>query len=99
MFDKKKEPEKGVPMDILTVFCSIDDFCRQYEAEQQKRLIASGERQRFKTTSLCLSEVMTIIVMFHSSSYRNFKAYYLEKMIKQHYKEFPGLVGGVRFFV
>jgi hypothetical protein len=44
----------------------------------QRRLLSASERQRDRAPRLCLSEVMTIIIMFHSSSYRNFKAYYTE---------------------
>ena len=84
-------------MNILLIFCLIDDFCQQYEAELRKHLLASGERQRFKAGGLCLSEVMTIIVMFHQSNYRNFKAYYLEKVLPHHSKDFPGLVSYNRF--
>jgi hypothetical protein len=32
--------------------------------------------------TLCLSEVMTIIVLFHSSGYRNFKTYYTQHVLK-----------------
>lgn len=84
-------------MDILTVFCALDDFSQQYEAEIREKLLTSGERQRFKSPSLCVSEVMTIIVMFHASSYRNFKAYYREQVIKYQFKDFPKLVSYNRF--
>ena len=59
-------------MDILPLFCDIDDFCLLFEPRWQARLLDT--RQRHRTSTLCLSEVMTIIVLFHSSSYRNFKA-------------------------
>jgi hypothetical protein len=60
-------------------------------------MLASGERQRIKSSRLSLSEVMTIIVMFHSSSYRNFKDYYLHHISKYYHQEFPGLVSYTRF--
>src|SRR3954470_24879007 len=65
-------------MEILPLFCDIDDFCLLFEPLWKQRLLSSGERQRDRAARLCLSEVMTIIVMFHSSAYRNFKAYYTE---------------------
>jgi len=61
-------------MDILPVFCDIDDFCQFFEPLWKRRLLSSGYRQRDRAPRLCLSKVMTIIVMFHSPSYRNFKA-------------------------
>ncbi len=59
-------------MDILPLFCDIDDFCLLFEPLWRKHLLETGRRNRPST--LCLSEVMTIIVLFHASSYRNFKA-------------------------
>jgi hypothetical protein len=46
---------------------------------------------------LCLSEVMTIIVMFHASAYRNFKAYYTEQVLKHYTAAFPHLTSYQRF--
>jgi hypothetical protein len=34
-------------------------------------LLCAGERQRDRAARLCLSQVMTIIVLFHALSYRN----------------------------
>jgi hypothetical protein len=63
-------------VNILPVFCDIDDFCQLFEPLWKKRLLCAGSRRRRdRAGALCLSEVMTIIVMFHSSAYRNFKAY------------------------
>lgn len=82
-------------MDILTLFCDIDDFCLLFEPQWRKRLLET--RQRNRPAALCLSEVMTIIVLFHTSSYRNFKAYYTEQVLKQYVRAFPRLVSYQRF--
>jgi hypothetical protein len=84
-------------MDILPVFCDIDDFCQFFEPLWKRRLLSSGERQRDRASRLCLSEVMTIIVLFHASSYRNFKAYYTEQVMQQYAGAFPRLVSYQRF--
>lgn len=82
-------------MDILPLFCDIDDFCLLFEPLWQHRLLET--RQRRRPSSLCLSEVMTIITLFHASSYRNFKAYYTEQVLKQYVWAFPRLVSYQRF--
>lgn len=82
-------------MDILTLFCDIDDFCLLFEPLWRKRLLET--RQRTRPATLCLSEVMTIITLFHASSYRNFKAYYTEHVMKQYVWAFPRLVSYQRF--
>ena len=82
-------------MDILPLFCDIDDFCLLFEPLWQQRLLET--RQRHRPSALCLSEVMTIITLFHASSYRNFKAYYTEQVLKHYAGAFPRLVSYQRF--
>jgi hypothetical protein len=84
-------------MDILLLFCDIDDFCQFFEPLWKQRLFSSGERHRDRAGCLSLSEVMTIIVLFHASSYRNFKAYYTEQVMKHYAGAFPRLVSYQRF--
>jgi len=33
-------------MEIVALFCHVDDFCQQFEPVWQQRLIAIGRRQR-----------------------------------------------------
>jgi hypothetical protein len=82
-------------MDILPVFCDIDDFCLLFEPAWQKQLLET--RQRNRPSSLCLSEVMTIIVLFHQSSYRNFKSFYTEHVFNHLLWAFPRMVSYNRF--
>jgi hypothetical protein len=78
----KHQAERDSLMDILPVFYDIDDFCLFFEPRWQQQLMTSQSRQHRRASSLCLSEVMTIIVLFHASSYRNFKSYYTEQVMK-----------------
>jgi hypothetical protein len=84
-------------MDILPAFCDIDDFCLFFEPIWRKRLLADMPRQRHRAMTLCLSEVMTIIVLFHSSGYRNFKTFYTQHVLKHMIGAFPRLVSYNRF--
>lgn len=84
-------------MDILHLFCEIDDFCKEFEPVFKQRLLAEKNKQRNCSSRLCLSEVMTIVVYFHLSGYRNFKTYYLEHVQKTFRGEFPQLVSYNRF--
>jgi len=79
------------------LFCSVDDFCKQFEPKWHNQLLSNGLTRRNRTRSLCLSEIMTILIGFHQSSYRNFKAYYIDK-VQAHWRgAFPGLVSYGRF--
>jgi hypothetical protein len=82
-------------MNILALFCDLDDFCLLFEPLWRKRLLETRQRERAST--LCLSEVMTIIVLFHSSGYRNFKTFYTEHVMKHLAWAFPRLVSYNRF--
>ena len=63
---------------LIAIFCVIDDFCKAFEPRYTQRLLHSGQRQRTRQSQLALSEIMTIIVYFHASHYRDFKHYYTE---------------------
>jgi len=82
---------------LLELFCDVDDFCQAFEPAWKQKQVASGDRQRQRERSLSLSEVMTIVIHFHQSHYRNFKAYYKEYVVKQLRSEFPNLVSYTRF--
>jgi hypothetical protein len=73
-----------------------DDFCQAFLPAWQKHLIASGTRQRNKPSRLFVSEVMTIVILFHQSGYRDFKAYYIQFVCRFLTREFPELVSDTR---
>lgn len=79
-------------MDILlALFCVIDDFCKIFEPELNKRLLEDGQRKRCREASLSLSELMTLVVFFHQTRYRQFKAFYWF-YVRHHLRaEFPRL--------
>jgi Transposase DDE domain len=82
---------------LLELFCDVDDFCQTFEPNWNKRLLARGERQRQRQRSLTLSEIMTIVIYFHQSQYRNFKACYQGYVLQNLRAEFPKLVSYTRF--
>ena len=48
-------------------------------------------------TRMALSEIMTILIMFHLSGYRTFKWYYQKHVMQHQKKDFPNLVSYNRF--
>lgn len=82
---------------LLGFFCDVDDFCKTFLPIWNQQLLASGQKQRQRARSLTLSEIMTILIAFHQSHYRDFKAYYSEQVLKSWQAEFPGLVSYTRF--
>jgi hypothetical protein len=84
-------------MDIVTLFCDIDDFCRLFEPAWRRRLLASGAQRRHKPSALALSEVMTLLVLFHASGYRDLKTFYTRHVAEHLAGDFPRLVSYGRF--
>jgi transposase len=85
-------------MNSLTeLFCDVDDFCQSFVPIWRKQMLSAGEIQRQRARSLSVSEIMTILIHFHQSHYRNFKAYYTEYVLERLRREFPGLVSYTRF--
>ena len=79
-------------MDSLVVlYCLVDDFCKVFEPAWSQRLITNGERKRQRAAGLALSELMTPIVLFHQTRYRQFKAFYLTYVHAFLRREFPHL--------
>jgi hypothetical protein len=82
---------------LIELFCDVDDFCKGFLPKWQQLQLSSGLLHRQRRRSLCMSEIMTILIAFHQSHYRNFKAYYCEQVLPNWRSEFPGLVSYSRF--
>lgn len=86
-------------MSLLELFVSVDDFCQIFLPVWEQKLMSDGSKKRRRTGQLRLSEIMTILIYFHQSRYRNFKAYYTEHVCKHLRSEFPNLVSYERFVI
>ena len=84
-------------MSLLELFCSVDDFCQEYLLTNKSEQLPSGKRQRQRQGEMHLSELLTLMIHFHQSHYRNFKAYYTEHVCAHLRSEFPRLVSYGRF--
>jgi len=82
---------------LITIFCHIDDFCKDFENQFKRNLLTDGSNKRNRSFKLSLSEIMTIMIFYHQSGYKTFKDYY-EKEVLGHMKtDFNGLVSYNRF--
>lgn len=82
---------------LLELFVHVDDFCQIFLPKLEQLLLNNGDIKRRRERSLSISEVMTILIHFHQSHYRNFKAYYCEHVVPHLRNEFPNLVSYTRF--
>lgn len=84
-------------MDISPLFFEIDEFCQQFEPLFKARQLSDGTLKRNRQRRWSLSEVMTILVLFHGLGYRNLKQFSLEFVCVHLRSEFPALVSCNRF--
>lgn len=84
-------------MSLLELFCAVDDFCQDFLPFWEKAQITAGIKTRKRRTQLTMSEIMTIVIHFHQSHYRDFKSYYTQHVMKNLKSEFPGLPSYNRF--
>ena len=83
---------------LVEIFTHIDDFCNIFEEKFKAFIIEnSNKKKRNKPMRMSLSEIMTIIVMFHLSRYKTFKDFYINCILMTYRKEFPNPVSYSRF--
>jgi|TARA_Y100000310_G_C20497732_1_gene722380 hypothetical protein len=84
-------------MSLLELFCHVDDFYQSFQPYWHRHLLKVGHVRRRRFSRLSPSEIMTILIYFHQSHYRNFKAFYTKHVMIHLGQEFPGLVSYNRF--
>lgn len=89
---------------LISIFCDVDDFCKQFEPEWRKILIENQDRalignkkRRNRRPELSLSEAIAIVVMFHKTRHRTFKDYYERYVIGFMKPYFPKILSYSRF--
>lgn len=82
---------------VVELFVDVDDFWLTVREDWYRCVLANGTKKRIRSGKLCESEIMTLVILFHQSGYRNFKTFYLE-YVQQHLSDaFPKLVSYSRF--
>ena len=56
---------------IINIFFELDEFWKTFQPQYQHYLLKTG-RSRYRETQLTMSEIMTILVLFHMGGFRNF---------------------------
>ena len=83
---------------LTTIFCQVDDFCNDIEKYTTAKLLPPPKPSH-RGPKCCLSdsEIMTLLILFQSSGYRNFKAFYTQCLCYHWKKAFPNLPSYNRF--
>jgi len=83
---------------LVSIFCEIDDFCKQLDKYSQNYLLTGPTKSaRGPTGGLAISEIMTILIMFQMSKFRDFKNFYIGFLGVYHKNYFPNMPCYARF--
>jgi len=77
---------------LVEDFCQFDDFCQAFGPHWEALLLEHGaqpDKKRGPQAGLADSEIMTILVLYHSSNFRHFKAFYEEVVLTLLRSAFP----------
>lgn len=64
---------------LVERFCEFDDFCKSIRTQWEAMLLTEGNQPKRKhgpQGGLCDSEIMTLLVLYHNSCFKNFKTFY-----------------------
>ena len=84
-------------MNIIELYCDVDDFCPVFLPAWRNSLLPGPPRKRQRTFMMSPAEVMSLLILFQSSSYRNFKHYYTQHVVCMLKQAFPKRVSYTRF--
>jgi len=82
--------------DITELYSFIDDFCQIYSGYERKQLLPTN-KTRNRLCGMALSEIMTIMIMYHTSYAKNFKYFYKTCIEYIHKDDFPNALSYNRF--
>lgn len=83
---------------IIEIFVKVDDFCKEFGSEITKHQLDAGNYKiRNRKYALSESEIITILIAFHSGHFTNLKHFYLEHICLYYRDCFPDLVSYNRF--
>ena len=84
-------------MNVTAIFCDVDDFCKVFIPVWQRSLLPEDVPQRNRKFTMSPAEVMTLLILFHHSNYRNLKLFYTRYVPIVWWREFPNRVSYSRF--
>lgn len=82
---------------LIELFCHVDDWCKAHQDELNRYLLPYRGQKIRRNYCLTVSEIMTLVIHFYQSYYRDFKHYYLAYVCQHLTSYFPKLVSYTRF--
>lgn len=82
---------------LIQIFCECDDFYKKYEQFIVNKTLEKRSPNSNRTPGLHMSEIMTILILYHLTGKKCFQYYYTDFVQKHLQSYFPNLVSYSRF--
>ena len=83
---------------VTEIYFIIDEFFKEFDKTIKENSLPSEQtNKRNRKFTMSESEVMTILILFHSASFKNLKSFYVFYVQKHMQKDFPQTVSYNRF--
>jgi hypothetical protein len=84
---------------LVEIFYYIDEFCKEIEKVMEGHQLAmdTSKKRRKRAFMMSNSEIITIMIMFHQSRFRDLKSFYINYIQRHCTKDFPDTVSYNRF--
>src|ERR1700751_958261 len=85
---------------LVETICDFDDFCKSIQTQWEATLLTDSKTPKRKygpEAGLVESEIMTLLVLYHISRFKNFKAFYNSVVLGLLRPYFPGAPCSDRF--
>ena len=77
---------------LVETFCAVDDFCKAFLPHWEAHLIRNGTTPRGPAPGLCVSEIITILLMLHGSGSKYLKSFYngvVGEVLRRYFPKMP----------
>ena len=82
---------------ITEIFYLVDEFCKEFNKTRDAFSISPVKKKRNRKFIMSESEVISILIIFHTGGYRNLKHFYTNYVQLHLQSEFPKTVSYNRF--
>ena len=70
---------------VTKIFCMADDFCKFFDTMMVKYTLKPVNKRIYhRDSTMSKAEFILVMILFHDSSYRCLKHFYLEKVCLRH---------------
>ena len=77
---------------LVEVFCEVDDFCQAFQPQWQTHQIDRSHKPRGPKPSLAASEIITLLLVLHSSGFKYLKHFYnspMGEVLRRYFPQMP----------